>query len=484
MNSLTRRCGKSSGEGHAKINKYQFLKNQMFTTYLKQVLLTIFFIFFGKIVGQQSVSYTFPKIKTSLTMPVRIPLQEISNIANNSVKELIYEDNSYTDNDGDQFKIKVWKTRPIRLVSGTQQNLLIEVPLKIWAEKGIGSFGYYTYQNTTFETVMYFSTTVNLSNNWSVITKTTPAGYKWVKKPVLDYGTIKVPITPLVETHLKEQQADFCKVMDAQLAQQLNFQNYAVMAWNLFSQPFEVSPEYKTWLKISPISAAATPLVFYKDAIDTNIGIEVFSETFTGSKPAASANILKMSNFKTVPALADQFLLKTTANIPFTAANEIAKAMFQNKEFDFREGKKVKVTDISMSGLDGKVNITIKTEGALKGISTITGTPVYDAAKRKIVLTGTHYKMKTTNILYKSLSVLFHGKIVKMIEEEYGIPTAEIEDGARKNIEETFNKEYYKGLKMSGKVFSLNPSAILVSANSMTVVIDTKASLRLLVQGI
>jgi threonine aldolase len=70
-------------------------------------------------------------------MPVTIPLSELSNMINASVKDLIYQDDSYTDNNNDQFKVKVWKTRPIRLVGGTNQNLLIEVPLKIWAEKGM-----------------------------------------------------------------------------------------------------------------------------------------------------------------------------------------------------------------------------------------------------------------------------------------------------------------------------------------------------------
>jgi len=70
-----------------------------------------------------------------------------------------------------------------------------------------------------------------------------------------------------------------------------------------------------------------------------------------------------------------------------------------------------------------------------------------------------------------------------MIEEEYGIPTQELEETSRKSIEEAFNKEYYKGLKMSGKVFNLKPSKILLSNTGITAVIDTNASLKLLVNG-
>lgn len=417
-------------------------------------------------------------------MAVKIPLSEIGNLINASVQNLIFEDSSYSDNNNDQFKVKVWKTRPIRLVGGTKQNLLIEVPLKIWAEKGIGTLGIYSYQNTTFETVMYFTTQLTFNNNWTVTTKTSPMGFKWVVKPVLDYGKIKVPITSLVETSLKQQQADFSKTIDEMMRSQLNFQKYAVMAWNQFAEPFNISAEFSTWLKITPLSINISPLVFYGNQIEANIGIDTFSETFTGNKPVSAPLIKTIANFNSVQALPQKFLLQTTANIPFTEATKIAETMFLGKEFDLREGKsKIKITSINVYGEDGRVMIEAKTEGMVNGISYISGIPVYDEQKRKIVLTDTKFKLKTKNVLHKTATLLFQGKIVKMIEEEYGIPTADLEDASRKSIEETFNKEYYKGLKMQGKVFDLKPSQIILNPSGITAIIDTEAQLKLQVQG-
>ena len=457
---------------------------------MRKFLIVFLLVFGAKVFSQQNVQvvsatdFNFPKIKSSITMPVKIPLSEIANIINNSVPQLVFQDDSYTDNDNDQFKVKVWKTRPIRLVGGTNQNLLIEVPLKIWAEKGIGTFGVYTYQNTTFETVMYFNSQLTFNNNWTMNTKTQPMGFKWVTKPVLDYGKIKVPITTLVESSLKKQQADFCKTIDEMMLKQLNFQQYAIMAWNQFSQPFNVSEEYNTWLKITPIAVNISPLVFYGNQIEANIGIDTFSETFTGQKPAASPSIKTIANFNSVQALPQKFLLQTTANIPFTEATAIAEKMFLNKEFDFREGKsKIKITKIKVYGENQRIMIEAQTEGTVDGTSFISGIPIYDELKRKIVLSDTKFKLKTKNILQKTATLLFQGKIVKMIEEEYGIPTAELESSSKKSIEETFNKEYFKGLKMQGKVFKLKPSQVILNQNGITAVIDTDAQLKLLVQG-
>lgn len=457
---------------------------------MRNILLLTILLFGSKLFSQQAGEYSsvpiynFPKIKSSITMPVKIPLSEIGNMINTSVPTLIFQDDSYTDNNNDQFKVKVWKTRPIRLVGGTKQNLLIEVPLKIWAEKGIGTLGLYNYQSTTFETVMYFNTQLTFNNNWTMVTKTSPMGFKWITKPVLDYGRIKVPITSLVESSLKKQQADFSKTIDEMMLKQLNFQQYAIMAWNQFSEPFEVSEEYNTWLKITPISVNITPLTFYGNRIDANIGIDTYSETFTGRRPAASPLIKTVTNFNYVQQLPQNFLLQTTVNIPFSEATAIAEKTFLGKEFDFREGKsKVKITSIKVYGEDDRIMIEAQTEGAIEGISYITGIPVYDEVKRKIVLSDTTFKLKTKNILYKTATFLFQGKIVKMIEDEYGIPTAELEDSSKKSIEETFNKEYYKGLKMNGRVFKLKPSKIILNPVGITAIIDTQAQLELFVKG-
>lgn len=435
--------------------------------------------------GQNStINYDFPKIKSSISMPVRIPLSEISSMVNASVKDLIFEDKSYEDNNNDQFKVKVWKTRPIRLVGGTNQNLLIEVPLKIWAEKGIGKLGIYTYQETTFETVMYFNTQMMFNNNWTVQTKTQPNGFKWITKPILDFGAVKIPITTFVEKSLKVEQEKFCKTMDEMMAKQLNFQNYALLAWNQFTQPFHVNEEYNTWLKITPLNVNVTPLKFFRDEIQTTFGIDAYSETFVGQKPENGLPISKVANFNTIPMISEKFLLQTTANIPFSEATSIAQKTFLGKEYDFREGKsKIKIINIKVYSDAERIMIEAETEGSVRGTSFVSGIPVYDVAKRKIVLTDTKFRLKTSNFLQKTATFLFQKKITKMIEEEYGIPTGTMENEAKKGIEKAFNTEYYKGLKLSGNVYQLVPSKIIVNQNYITAIIDTEASMLMKIQG-
>lgn len=418
-------------------------------------------------------------------MPVRIPLAEVGKMINTSVGDLIYQDDTYTDNNNDQLKLKVWKTAPIKLLGGKNKNIIIEVPLRIWAEKGIGTLGVYSYQNTTFETTLYFSSVISLNNNWTMSTHTSSLGFKWVTKPVLDYGKIKIPITPIVEKSLKEQQEEFCKTIDKQMAGPLNFKKYAVDAWNFFATPINISEEYHTWLKVTPLAVNITPPKFYADAIDLNLGIDVFSETYTGSTPPTTPVVSSIADFKTVSTLSNTFSLQTTANILYSEATRIAEKTFLNKEFDFREGKsKVKVTEIKVSHELNRLMVEITTEGSVNGTALVSGIPVYDAALQKIVLSDTKFHLKTKNILQKMATLLFKGKIVKMIEEEYGIPTKELEDSSKKSLLEALNKDYQKGLKLKGSVFNLKPTKILINDNGMTILIETRATIRVLINKI
>lgn len=158
--------------------------------------------------------------------------------------------------------------------------------------------------------------------------------------------------------------------------------------------------------------------------------------------------------------------------------------IFLNKEYDFREGKsKIKITAIKVYEENERLMIEAETSGTIDGITYISGIPVYDDIKMKIVLSDTKFKLKTKNIFQKTLTLLFQKKIIKMIEDEYGIPTSDLELSSKSSIEAAFNKEYYKGLKINGQVYKLKPQQIILTPSGITAIILTEARMQLKLQG-
>ena len=442
--------------------------------------LLIFFTIFG---FSQTETYQFPKIPSSVSIPVNLPISEIQRLVNQQITGVLYEDQDFTNNNNDQLKTKIEKDGNITIKALTNNRLMFSVPLKIWAEKGLGTLGVYTYQETNFKVIMNFISSLDFQQNWSLKTNTTTAGFVWKEKPVLDFGKVKIPLSSIIEGILRKQQKEFTNVIDAQIQQKMNMQPYLVMAWNQFAAPIQVSEEYNTWLKITPQTVKMSPLEVYADKIKSTISVDLFSETFTGIKPIANPLVKNIPNYIPAQNLGNNFIMKTTANIPFTEANAIAKKQFQGKEFDM-EKSKIKVDDIKIYPENDLVVIEIITSGKVNGTSFIKGNLVYDVAKHKIGFTKTDFRLKTKNILQKLATSLFEGKIVRMIEQDYGIPLLYIENASKKSIEESFNKEYHAGLKLQGKVLNLKPSQFIVNQDYITAVIDINANLNLKIEGL
>ena len=119
----------------------------------------------------QTETYQFPKVPSSISVPISLPISEIQRLTNQSITGTLYEDQSYENNNNDQLKTKVEKDGEIMMKALTNNRLLFSVPLKIWAEKGIGTLGLYSYQETQFRVVMNFISSVEFLQNWQVKTK-------------------------------------------------------------------------------------------------------------------------------------------------------------------------------------------------------------------------------------------------------------------------------------------------------------------------
>ena len=453
---------------------------------MKIRFITVLLILLCGIFGfSQTETYIFPRIKSTISLPVSIPVAEVNRLVNQSVTGVIYEDNSYTDNNNDQFKVKVEKSGNIKLTSLKGNRFLIEVPLKIWAEQGYGGLGVYMYQDTKFNVVMKFITSVSFQKDWTLLTLTKTNGFEWKVKPVLDYGRVQISIASLIEETLTEEQSKFTTLIDQNIKEGFDLKPYLIPVWNQFNEPLNVSEDYNTWLKITPQKIYMTPLIIYSDYIKSTLGLDLYSETYIGAKPASSKPITSFPDFQFTAQIPSDFNIKTTANITYEEATALAKKQFLNYEFELTgENSKVKITDIKVYGENLNVVIEAQTEGAVNGTVFIKGFPVYDAQRQTIVLTNTDFKLKTNNILKKALAVIFEGKIKKMIENEYGIPMKEIMDVSRSSLTDSFNKEYYPGIFLKGNVINLQPVQVLVFHKSITVVIETNANLQMSVSGL
>ncbi|MBK8602433.1 MAG: DUF4403 family protein [Saprospiraceae bacterium] len=420
------------------------------------------------------------KIKSTIAVPIDIDYVDIERMLNQSVTGLIYEDNSYADNDQDEFKIKVWKKGNITIKPNTTNQLKISVPLKVWAEKGIGALGYVSYQATEFELILNFKTVFSIRPDWVIKTVTTPDGYIWVTKPVLKYKYVDVPITPIVANVLDKQHPMFAKKIDEQVVTALDMKPYALQVWNLLNTPFQLSEEYESWLTIRPSGVQMTPLKAQKNNIVSTIGLNVISETSVGKKPVTSLNTAssQVPNLTLVKDVPSTFSVETVADISYSYASELANKSFQFQKIDFLNGKKsVVVDEITVKHEADMMILSTKLSGDVKGTVIIEGHPYYDSLAQRLALKDVVFQLKTKNLFQKSASWLFNGKIETMIEKDYGIPVGDMIKLANTSLLSTLNQSPYPGVIMKGTVASFKPTDVVLNEDGITILILTKGQM-------
>jgi hypothetical protein len=429
--------------------------------------------------SQSALSQTKTIIQTSsLQFPFKLSIKKIEETTNQAIRGIIYKDSLYTDDENDQLKCTVWKDGDIRLSSVKNNVLKVDVPLKVWIEKGVGAMGLYTYKNTEFRLIMSFHLVYNITKDWKLTTKTFKNGYIWTQKPSLNFVSLQVPITPIVEKILDSKQGEYANLIDGQIAKNINLKSQIIDVWNIMKEPQKVSEDYNTWLAIIPQNIETQPFTQdatnIKSALKININV-VSSVGFDSSLKTPIVKDIPPLNYKLFNY--DSFSLFTLVTIPYDEATKMGKQKFLNQEFSFNEGKyKVTVIDIILYSNNNKLVIETDLSGSFNGKVFIQGDIYYDEVKRVVKMKNLEFDMKTKNILHKAAIWLFNGKIERNLEENFEMPVSELLEYSLTSTNQALNRTQ-NGFKMSGKVWQLTPLSIVCNEKNMLLTLLAKGSL-------
>lgn len=433
------------------------------------------YLFISNILQGQDTSI---RLKSSINIPIKISYQKLETLVNNAIENQLFIDSSYLDNENDQFKCTVWKNGNIKISHVKNNVLKIDVPLKVWVNKGIGTLGVYNYQSTEFQLIMSFQLVYNITSDWKLRTKTLQNGYIWVQKPFLEIAKIKIPITNLVEKSLNEKQIFYASNIDLQMDKFIDLKSDVLAVWNKLKTPEKISEQYKTWLRFSPLSIECSPFIQDKSAIYSTIKLHVISETFMGDNPPLNQDTIDIPKMQVAQLKPSDFELYTTAHIPYTEATTICKQKFIGQFYEFKNGKyKIEIKDISLSTLNNKLLIDLDLFGSYTGKMQIHGTPYYNDSTKLVKLKNVEISLKTKNILIKLYDWIFNGKIEQSFEESFEIPTEENINYSKQCTNNSLN-QLKNGMKLSGQIIEMKPLEIKLFQDKLCLIILSKGYIK------
>ncbi|AQG79726.1 hypothetical protein AWR27_10535 [Spirosoma montaniterrae] len=421
---------------------------------------------------------------STVHIPVSIALSDVERQINAQVNGLIYEDNSLTDNNNDNFMTKVWKRGTI-LVSAEDSLFQFTVPLRIWAKAGVSVLGFMQYKETEFEIDLRFKTRFDLDRDWSVQTQTTADGYGWVRRPTVSVIGLNVPITSLVARMIDKNMGSITKTLDQQVRREVDLKTPVLQAWNTLRTPYLLSEKYRTYLQIVPKRILITPLRFEGRVIRSTIGIEAFTLTTTGAKPDVRPAV-SLPDLTVVPQIKDDFQIGLLSEASYEEAARLAAEEFVGKTFNFsNDTYSVTITSMGLYGQNDALIIKAGLSGTINGDIYLRGRPYYDAETQTISLKDLKYDLDTKNILQRSANWLLQGTFTRTLEKNLTIPVGSYIADMQKLLQQQLtNNRPVKGVTINGRIDEIRPDQVYLTPTALLAVVNARGRVDVKVEGL
>lgn len=424
-----------------------------------------------------------------VNIPVEIPVSEIENQVNAKIKGLIYEDNSYEDEEHDNLKAKVWKLSPIKMVA-KESSFLFEVPLKIWVSAGykISPLGMTMsgYKDTEFSIRIRLISKVGISPDWKMKTETYVDSYDWITEPNIRVAGINIPIKSMVSRLLSKNFDKITDAIDEQVEQNIELKSSVQMAWNLAQQPVLVSKEFDTWLVLKPSAVLMTPLMVKDGILRSTIGIKGYTQTITSNTKPILGAVPKLPELQIVDNVSDNFRVSLISLVDYEEASKLATAKFIGEKFTFLGGQyNVEVTSVDLYGQNDKLVIKAGLKGSINGNIYLKGVPHYDPATQSLSLKGLDYDLDTRNSIMKTASWLLQGQFSRMMEKKMVFPVGAQIGDAKKTIQNMLsNFKIIDGVLVKGSIADIVPDRVYLTPKHIYSVVFAEGKVNLRVDGL
>ncbi|SEJ11406.1 protein of unknown function [Dyadobacter sp. SG02] len=424
-----------------------------------------------------------------LNVPIEIPVAEIEKQINNQIKGLIYDDNSYEDENNDNLKAKVWKISPIKVVA-IDSSFLFEVPLKIWVSAGykVSPLGMTMsgYKDTEFSIRIRLISKIGITSSWQIKSDTYVDSYDWISEPNIRVAGINIPIKGMVSRMLNKNFDKITDAIDQQVATNLELKKNAELAWNIARQPVMLAKEYDTWLVIVPTGVEMTPLLSKNNILRSVIGIKGYTQTITSAVKPAVAPLQKLPDLRIVDKVQDDFKIGLISLVSYEDAARLATKQFAGEKFSFLGGKyHVEVTSIEMYGQNDRLVIKAGLKGSIGGDIYLKGIPYYDPATQQLSLKSLDYDLDTKNSIVRTAGWLLQGQFSRMMEKRMVFPVGGQIADAKTTIQKTLaNYKVTEGVVVKGILSDIVPDKVYLTPKHLYSVVFATGKVNLKVDGL
>lgn len=356
---------------------------------------------------------------STICIPIEINKKSVEKAVNQNMSGVIYNDDSYKNNDKDDLKLKVTKIAPIKLEMNSR-DIGYSVPVRIWTKIRKKFLGQELSESVEFDMTIKFKTTYRINNNWRLITETELVSFNITKKPVISLAGIDIPITPLVEKVLKQYLPIAATAIDDDLKEVFETQKLARELYKEFSVPVDISGEQHTWFYTYPQAFYLSKIVVSDELMKLYIQIDTYANMHVGSRPTIQKASNSIPPLQNVNYASPQINLKIATRIEFDQLSKLVHRTM--KGFTYKHKKNhIKVDSISIFPFEERIGIALFFDGSVKGELFMAGIPKYNDLTKSIYIDELDFDLKSKKAALKVAEWLVKGPFKNKVKEQLQI---------------------------------------------------------------
>lgn len=434
-----------------------------------------------------------PRPLSNINLPISIQIIDLENSLNKQFNGVLYNDESFENNNNDNLILKVSKIGNIK-ISSISDKINISVPLEIYAKGRIKkdffsmfdqNVGIDQSKDALFRITVNISSKITVDQNWNIITKSELA-FQWKERPYIELGPVKLPIGSLIESVVNSQIKKINEQLDSEISRLVKIKPYAEQYWTLIQKPIILSDVIKSYLLIRPEIISISSIKSDNKRIQFYLGMKSDLSIQSGDAPAVNT-IKPLPKLQTQQKSDSLFNLYVGAAMTFKDATEIARKEYAGKTLNFENGKQiVSINDIEIYNSGDKLGMKLDINGIVKdglfkkkfkGVVYAQGSPVYDEKTQTLFVKDFDFDVKSKDVLIGTAEWLFKGTFRKQIENSLKYPLSAELERAKNSAQKSLDDLKFDKFKLQGKIEKFEPFGVQIIDDRMEVIIQAKGNL-------
>jgi hypothetical protein len=376
----------------------------------------------------------FERYETTLNIPVKIPIDELRHLLNDSVPvDFSGEENGVTGilkNDQLTYTLNRtainFHTNNNRISFSTSISGLARIKglLKLVLFKTTIS------AHADIQGELSGEIFLTIDEQWNLIPSIQlVANIDEAKIPIKGIGS-SISVRSTLTRKINRQLEKITEKLIEAITKKLHIQKTANKIWNQLYLSKLINKEPPIWVRVEPRSVVFKPFDMNdSEYIYAGIGIKTFIDTFITDDHPVIADISALPNLEFQSNLSDKFSIYLPIQIEIDVINETFSSVVTNQSFEIAENARITITKISLTANSDKlvVQLDFKSDencyfNNVEGVIYLIGNVYYDKVSNSIKITNLDYDFNTKKLLVSMANWLLKPILLSKLEKKLVFP--------------------------------------------------------------